>query len=249
MTNFRRYFCCSFLSQHHLRPFYFSVSLSLSRHDSDPESLRKQALLPPPRHEVDNCGTDTTDCNLAPHRSYHTYIWTAVVPRAERTPPTPKIHLPAVLPCVSATLHCCVFPPINVQQSQCPCRCLFQEGQALWSQNHNNTNDDSTPPRSISQADGVHTGRGANAKRCVYSIVVVVLTLTCIIKSVVTGQAPVTLELRNTPRKNTNNPRWYTHIIKIKIHSSCEIEDFVETHLCKLCVILRSRALRVVCPH
>ena len=38
-------------------------------------------------------------------------------------------------------------------------------------------------------------------------------------------------------------------IKKIKIHSSCEIEDFVETHLCKLCVILRSRALRVVCPH
>ena len=33
----------------------------------------------------------------------------------------------------------------------------------------------------------------------------------------------------------------------MKIHSSCEIEDFVETHLCKLCVILRSRALRVVC--
>ena len=39
------------------------------------------------------------------------------------------------------------------------------------------------------------------------------------------------------------------NIIKIKIHSSCEIEDFVETHLCKLCVILRSRVLRVVCPH
>ena len=39
------------------------------------------------------------------------------------------------------------------------------------------------------------------------------------------------------------------YIIKIKIHSSCEIEDFVETHLCKLCVILGSRALRVVCPH
>ena len=30
------------------------------------------------------------------------------------------------------------------------------------------------------------------------------------------------------------------YIIKIKIHSSCEIEYFVETHLCKLCVILRS---------
>ena len=37
-------------------------------------------------------------------------------------------------------------------------------------------------------------------------------------------------------------------IIKIKIHSSCEIEYFVETHLCKLCVIIRSRVLRVVCP-
>ena len=39
------------------------------------------------------------------------------------------------------------------------------------------------------------------------------------------------------------------NIIKIKIHSSCEIEDFVETHLYKLCVILRSRVLRAVCPH
>ena len=34
-------------------------------------------------------------------------------------------------------------------------------------------------------------------------------------------------------------------IIKVRIHSSCEIEDFnfIETHLCKLCVILRSREL------
>ena len=31
----------------------------------------------------------------------------------------------------------------------------------------------------------------------------------------VTGQAPVTLELRNTPGKNTNNPRWYTHISQL----------------------------------
>ena len=39
----------------------------------------------------------------------------------------------------------------------------------------------------------------------------------------------------------------------MKIHSSCEIEDFVETHLCKLCVILRSCAtiysLYQVCIH
>ena len=31
-------------------------------------------------------------------------------------------------------------------------------------------------------------------------------------------------------------------------YSSCEI-DFVEIHLGKLCVILRSRVLLVVCPH
>ena len=32
----------------------------------------------------------------------------------------------------------------------------------------------------------------------------------------VTGQAPVTLELRNTLGKNTNNPKWYTHISQLK---------------------------------
>ena len=42
-------------------------------------------------------------------------------------------------------------------------------------------------------------------------VVVVVLSLTPITKPVVTGQAPVTLELRNTPGNNTNQ-RWYTHI-------------------------------------
>ena len=31
----------------------------------------------------------------------------------------------------------------------------------------------------------------------------------------VTGQAPVTLELRNTPGKNTHKPRWYTHISQL----------------------------------
>ena len=28
--------------------------------------------------------------------------------------------------------------------------------------------------------------------------------------------------------------------------NSCEIEDFVETHLCNMCVIFRSRVLRVL---
>ena len=46
-------------------------------------------------------------------------------------------------------------------------------------------------------------------------IVVVVLTLTRVMKSVVTGQASVTLELRNTPGKNTQNPRWYTHVSQL----------------------------------
>ena len=38
-------------------------------------------------------------------------------------------------------------------------------------------------------------------------VVVVVLTSTHIIKSVVTGQAPVTLEWKNTPGENTNKPK------------------------------------------
>ena len=45
----------------------------------------------------------------------------------------------------------------------------------------------------------------------VVGVVVVVLTLTRTIKSVVTGQRPVTLELRDTPGKIANNQRWYTH--------------------------------------
>ena len=44
---------------------------------------------------------------------------------------------------------------------------------------------------------------------------VVVLTLTRIFKSVVTGQAPVTLELRNTPEKKKHKPKGYTHISQL----------------------------------
>ena len=42
---------------------------------------------------------------------------------------------------------------------------------------------------------------------------------------------------------------WIFGIIKIYVQSSCDIEDFVETHFCKLGVILRSRVLLGVCPH
>ena len=38
-----------------------------------------------------------------------------------------------------------------------------------------------------------------------------------------------------------------TNIRKFKLHSSCEIEYFVETHLLKLCVILRSRVKYGLC--
>ena len=45
-----------------------------------------------------------------------------------------------------------------------------------------------------------------------FHIVVVILTLTRIIKSVVIGQAPVTLELRNTPGKTHTQPKGGTCI-------------------------------------
>ena len=51
-------------------------------------------------------------------------------------------------------------------------------------------------------------------------VVVVVLTLTRIIKPVVTGQAPVTLELRNTPGKHTQPKVVHAYITADAIHAS-----------------------------
>ena len=56
-------------------------------------------------------------------------------------------------------------------------------------------------------------------------------------------------ELAKVPGRYENAVPVPRVFIKIQIHSSCEIENFVESHLCKLCVILRSRVLRVVCTH
>ena len=54
---------------------------------------------------------------------------------------------------------------------------------------------------------------------CPYVVVVVVvdvvLTLPRIIKSVVTGHAPVTLEWRNTPGK-IQSPKWYTNDASVR---------------------------------
>ena len=49
------------------------------------------------------------------------------------------------------------------------------------------------------------------------------------------GAIPLTLEIKMKKKK--------------KIHSSWNIEYFVETHFRKLCVILRSRVIRVLCPY
>ena len=66
-------------------------------------------------------------------------------------------------------------------------------------------------------------------------------------------ETPVTIHIffgimvpRNAGRflvygKNYDGWMYSIYSIKIEIQSSCEIEHFVETHLCKLCVILRSR--------
>ena len=52
-----------------------------------------------------------------------------------------------------------------------------------------------------------------------------------------------------TLHDHITSPVLFGYITKLEIHFSYEIEYFVEIHLCKLCVILRSRVLRVVCPH
>ena len=54
----------------------------------------------------------------------------------------------------------------------------------------------------------------------IYSLFVVVLTLTRIIKSVVTGHVPVTLELRNTPGKHTQPKVVHAYITADAVHAS-----------------------------
>ena len=59
-------------------------------------------------------------------------------------------------------------------------------------------------------------------------VYVVVLTLTRNIKSVVTGQTPVTLGLRNTPEgKNTNKPKMAHAYIVYMMHFLPQMSDFV----------------------
>ena len=63
--------------------------------------------------------------------------------------------------------------------------------------------------------------RRRGTESLVVVVVVVVLTLTRIIKSVVTGQAPVTLELRNTPGKTHTQPKVvHAYITADAIHAS-----------------------------
>ena len=65
-------------------------------------------------------------------------------------------------------------------------------------------------------------GKGYYAHSSLLLFVVVVLTLTRVIKSVVAGQAPVTLELRNAPGK-TQTTQGGTRIVYITadaIHAS-----------------------------
>ena len=50
-------------------------------------------------------------------------------------------------------------------------------------------------------------------------------------------------------RARHSNIKYVGYILKNNIHSSCDIEDVAKTHICKLCVMLRSRVLLGTCPH
>ena len=54
----------------------------------------------------------------------------------------------------------------------------------------------------------------------------------------------IQISFQNKSHKNPDERRTGIHdAICISLYSSREIQDFAETHLCKLCVILRSRVL------
>ena len=56
------------------------------------------------------------------------------------------------------------------------------------------------------------------------------------------------LKIKNRSRGGAMTRAITVYILKLIIHSSCELEDLVETHIRKLCVILRSRVSRVLSP-
>ena len=60
------------------------------------------------------------------------------------------------------------------------------------------------------------------------------------------GSVPSSSPTFCSPRRLFLGSRDDQYFFYKKPHSSCEIEDCIETHLCELCVVLRLRVLRVV---
>ena len=95
-----------------------------------------------------------------------------------------------------------MFPPIYIQHSQCPCRCLLERRALSLSLRSHRTNYETEEIRFEKRKSFINKHVsckfdkfGFDTHLCELRVVVVVLTLARIIKSVVTGQATVTLEL------------------------------------------------------